>query len=381
MIVVVADDLTGAAEIAGAARRYGLTAEVHIDQLLPSDADVRVVDANSRSCPSSIAAAKVSQIAQQALMQQPTLIFKKVDSVLRGPVAAELTAMKDTLGASQVLMVNANPRKGRTVTNGCLSIDGRPLQSTAFACDPEHPRTTSQIVELLSLTELQVAFVSPGERLPQQEICVGLAEQELDLLAHAQAWQRSELRANPSDRILLAGGGEFFEAVLKTLVASPPMGSRTAALSVLKIEPNTVLIAGSSNRSDTDWPSVLTQLDSKRGATIATVRRNLLRYGRVALVGTTEHCDAESRMTRFIAAAHEVLVNCRPQHLWIEGGRTASQLVRELGYQRLNTMAVHSDGVVRLAVIGQAAPSLVLKPGSYNWPITFTPPQATAEIA
>lgn len=382
MIVVIADDLTGAAEVAGAAHVLGLTAEVHIDKLLPSDCDVLVVDANSRSCAEAVAADIVREITCQALQAEPELLFKKVDSVLRGPVAAELTAMRLALGASRTFLVNANPRKGRTVIGGCLAIDGQPLESTTFAADPEHPRSTSRIVDLLSVDASQIDFVDPGERLSSAEICVGLASHESDLFAHAQSCFLGQLDRQQSQQTLLAGGGEFFEAVLCALVKKSTERPTPAPVAILRIDPDTLLIGGSSNCSASAWPPVIFNWLAKPKEVAAEVRCEMMRSGHVALRGAQDFTgNAESRTLKLTAVAREVCLSCRPQHVWIEGGRTASRLVRALGYQRLTTTAVHGDGVVRLAVAGQVAPSLVLKPGSYAWPIALAQSPANVEVA
>ncbi len=382
MIVVIADDLTGAAEVAGAAHLLGLTAEVHIDKLLPSDCDVLIVDANSRSCAAASAADIVREITCQALQAEPELLFKKVDSVLRGPVAAELKAMRLALGASRTFLVNANPRKGRTVIGGCLAIDGQPLELTTFASDPEHPRTTSRIVDLLCVSASQIAFVAPGDKLPAAEICVGLASHESDLLAHAQSFYGGQLGGQQAQQTLLAGGGEFFEALLCALVKKSPERPMPAPVAILRIDPDTLLIGGSSNCSASAWPHVTFNWLAKPSEVASEVRCEMMRSGHVALRGSQDFTGgAETRTAKLTAVAREACLSCRPQHVWIEGGRTASQLVRALGYQRLTTTAVHGDGVVRLAVAGQVAPSLILKPGSYGWPIALAQAPANVEVA
>ena len=50
MIVVIADDLAGAAEMGGMAWRHGLAAEIQLELDASTDADLIVVDANTRSC-------------------------------------------------------------------------------------------------------------------------------------------------------------------------------------------------------------------------------------------------------------------------------------------------------------------------------------------
>src|SRR5205814_9282515 len=76
-------------------------------------------------------------------------IYKKVDSVLRGPVAAELEAVMKQLNFARILLVPANPGLGRTIRNGCYFVEGKPLDETHFRHDPEFPRLTSKVQDLL----------------------------------------------------------------------------------------------------------------------------------------------------------------------------------------------------------------------------------------
>jgi uncharacterized protein YgbK (DUF1537 family) len=88
MFLVIADDLTGAAEMGGVAVRHGLEAEVQIGSILESRAEVVAVDTDSRSCPEEEAAGRIRALG----LPQSGWVFKKVDSVLRGHVMAELAA-------------------------------------------------------------------------------------------------------------------------------------------------------------------------------------------------------------------------------------------------------------------------------------------------
>ncbi len=76
-------------------------------------------------------------------------IYKKVDSTLRGNVAAELQALLDVTAAPHAVVCPAFPAIKRTVVNGTLLVDGVPVQETSFSRDPVSPVTHSDILELL----------------------------------------------------------------------------------------------------------------------------------------------------------------------------------------------------------------------------------------
>src|SRR5688572_5722033 len=113
MIAVIADDLTGAAELAGIGLRYGLRAEVVTELTRETDADLLVVSMDSRSMDKQDAVRKASETTAAIAGLHPEMIFKKVDSALRGYVAEEIAAHLNILHLQKALLVPANPVLGR----------------------------------------------------------------------------------------------------------------------------------------------------------------------------------------------------------------------------------------------------------------------------
>lgn len=372
MIVVLADDLTGAAEVAGIALVSGLTAEVHIDRLLPSNSDVVVIDADSRSCSDREATEKMRHIAIQVRDAAPQWVFTKVDSLLRGPVHAALQAINEVFQCERILMVNANPRKGRVVQGGELTIEGQPIDQTCFANDPEHPREGSGIDRLLGVPPQPVASVQFDRSLPRNGFLVGDAASECELLSWARlvfgmrGEQYEENRLEP--KTLLVGAAEFFQALLTVRGFRFGAAVRNADVPLM-IEPDSLLISGSRVGSLTELPIPKTPVAIDDQDVVARIRQQLQEEGRSVL-----HClpelaaDADRCAASIVSVASDVIRTHNPHHVWIEGGRTACRLVRACGWERLVAKQVHGDGVVRMGVAGASVPDLVLKPGSYPWP-------------
>ncbi len=151
-IIVIADDLSGAAELANAAVQAGFSAEVQMRFWAGSDADVICVDTETRSLPPEAAGTLAGNVARSIAMTDPELVYKKCDSVLRGPIAAESLAIARALGRKRVLLIPANPSRHRVIRGGEYFVDGTPLAQTAFATDPDYPRRTSRVVDLLGST-------------------------------------------------------------------------------------------------------------------------------------------------------------------------------------------------------------------------------------
>ena len=126
-ILVVADDLTGAAEVAGIAKLAGFSVAV-VTQLAPDVLrayEVVVLDTHTRALSSSQAAQQLASHLDSFDAWETTLVYKKTDSVLRGNVATELHVFMQRGSFTNALLLPANPSKGRTITQGVYYIERR----------------------------------------------------------------------------------------------------------------------------------------------------------------------------------------------------------------------------------------------------------------
>ncbi|WP_329566403.1 four-carbon acid sugar kinase family protein [Streptomyces sp. NBC_01361] len=127
-VLALADDLSGAAETAcalGGPVHLSLTAA---DVAESSAAHDLVVDLDTRHLPAAEAAYAVRTALRAAQAGPPRLLYKKVDSQLRGHLAAEAAAYAE--GAGAVVIAPALPAAGRTVTGGVVHVNGVPLHCT-----------------------------------------------------------------------------------------------------------------------------------------------------------------------------------------------------------------------------------------------------------
>ena len=137
-ILVIADDFTGAAEIGGIAQLFGLSVKMQTglsDAFAPED-DVLVLDTNTRSLNPSEACNTITAFLGHLDLSAFDFVYKKVDSVLRGPIIPEIRAILTMLDWNQAVLVSANPSKGRIIKNGMYYIDGLPIHQTEFHYDP-----------------------------------------------------------------------------------------------------------------------------------------------------------------------------------------------------------------------------------------------------
>lgn len=116
-LVVIADDLTGALDATAPFRGSGLTVAVAtgpdaFGEALARGASVTAVSTRSREVPAWVAAARVRDAL--ALVAPGRRVLKKIDSRMKGPVAAELAALPDR----PLLVAPAIPAFGRVVRQG-----------------------------------------------------------------------------------------------------------------------------------------------------------------------------------------------------------------------------------------------------------------------
>jgi uncharacterized protein YgbK (DUF1537 family) len=133
-LVIVADDLTGAADTGACFASAGLGTVIRLTGTAIPTADVVVVSTESRDLDGIAAAATVRAaviaIAGGQGEGDPRWIYKKIDSALRGHPRDELLATMDAIGATRALVAPAFPAEGRTTIGGRQLIDGVPLESS-----------------------------------------------------------------------------------------------------------------------------------------------------------------------------------------------------------------------------------------------------------
>jgi uncharacterized protein YgbK (DUF1537 family) len=142
LIGIVADDLTGAADAVAPFAQRGFQAGVGwelshgVPRFRMGDAEALACDTETRDLrrqPESWITVPVRRATRRVAELGARVIYKKIDSTLRGHLRLELEAMRYELPDRLALVCPAFPANGRTVQNGVLCIDGMPWTSTDFA--------------------------------------------------------------------------------------------------------------------------------------------------------------------------------------------------------------------------------------------------------
>ncbi len=379
MIGVIADDLSGAAELGAVGLRHGLRAESVVAGHCRPGADLICVDTDSRACTAAEAAARARAAARELADAGAQWIYKKVDSVLRGQIVAEVGGVMAELNLPRALLVPANPSLGRVIRDGKYYVGGKLLHETEFARDPHYPRTSSVLVELLRGAEVRVC--RPGDPLPETGIAVGEAASADDLRAWAMRADANTLRA---------GAAEFFGALL---AAAKSRATKTLRAGEAPADPpanGELFVCGSTSESSRKF----VEEAQRNGAAVFSLPENLGAGGYFARIEfdalsrravtalreqrrvilhiapplVREPVVAKSLAVHLVNLAGRVLENSEVGRVYAEGGETAAALVRRMGWGRLTVLRELAPGVVTVGVEGKANLRFTLKPGTYAWP-------------
>jgi 3-dehydrotetronate 4-kinase len=152
----IADDFTGATDLANNLVRAGMRVVLTVDVPAPSqqiDADAVVVALKSRTVPAA-AAVKLSLDACRWLRKQGAgQIYFKIcstfDSTAAGNIGPVIEALMDELNCDFSIATPAFPENGRTVVHGHLFLGDTLLSDSGMRHHPLTPMTDANLVRVL----------------------------------------------------------------------------------------------------------------------------------------------------------------------------------------------------------------------------------------
>jgi uncharacterized protein YgbK (DUF1537 family) len=200
-VTVVADDLTGAADCGIAFALAGLSTFVSIgDAPAPDSAQIVSIDTDSRRLDELEASVRAGQAATNALRRGSRALYKKIDSTLRGPVAAELAAILRAADPAIGVFAPAFPATGRTLRDARVIVSGVLLEETEVwrtsgMTGPAQPlpmlRRAGLTAESIPLgtvrSNLPAALAALARRGVQVAVCDAEEEDDLRRIADAGA--------------------------------------------------------------------------------------------------------------------------------------------------------------------------------------------------
>lgn len=125
MNYIVADDLTGAADTGIQFQSHGIPTVVVVDSdsvfpEIKENLQALSINVNTRALNAQEAYLNIFNTVKKLKLQTCDLLYKKVDSTLRGNCAEELDAVLDASGRKIALVAPSYPAMGRKLKNGIL---------------------------------------------------------------------------------------------------------------------------------------------------------------------------------------------------------------------------------------------------------------------
>lgn len=405
-LAVIADDLSGAGDSGLQFAKRGLRTVVLIDPSAAPDLtrdeapEVVVFDTDSRQVPSAEAGRRVRGAAWAVRRLGAPIVYKKIDSTLRGNLGAELATLLDVFPGAGAIVAPSFPAAGRSVVGGRLYVRGVELSASEFARDPIWPMTDSRAAMVvrrqswLRVGEIPLEVVRGGPTAivasaeehygVGRPICVADAETADDLTGIARA---IALRSGRLIGVGSAGLAEEYPAAFG-LVGEGALEATRARSSVLPA----LVAVGSVNpvsrrqleRVVADGAvAVRLQASKAKGedevARVSAEAAAAIRSGRSAALslegeGAEEDEPAVEASLRLAAALGRavagVLGACEVSGVVLTGGDTARAVAGALGVRGLLVEREVLPGVPQSRLLGGSRSGLpvVTKAGGFGAP-------------
>jgi uncharacterized protein YgbK (DUF1537 family) len=412
----IADDYTGASDLANTLTRCGLrtvqTIGVPSDDLKLPEVDAVVVSLKSRSIEASQAVPK-SRAAEKWIRSRGAshVLFKicsTFDSTDAGNIGPVMDALRADSGDAIVLVTPAFPETGRTVYQGNLFVGSVPLNESPLKDHPLNPMHDSNLVRVLARQSktkvglVDLAVVARGAdavrahlaELAKKGFGAAIAdavfERDLETIGVVALDHRVSVGASGIGlglaRALVASGRVKANAAA-TAASDKPVGGPAACLAgscsqatlqqiataeqampVLHLDPEQVVAGKAESQRALDWAKArlakgpILIASSSTPDQVAAVQA---RHGRDAAGHAIEQAMAD------IA---EALVKSGVRRLVVAGGETSGAVVDRLGIPGFLVGPEIAAGVPVLRAVGakDGEMLLALKSGNFGGPEFFS---------
>lgn len=392
--LILADDLTGAADCGIAFARRGLEASVGWHGAEAASAtEVLAIDADSRRLSPEGAGARHAALLRARHAPGMGLI-KKIDSTLRGQPAAELAA---TLGALResgrpalAILAPAFPATGRTTEGGRVHMNGAPLETTPLWAR-DHTYESALLPEVLASVGLSARLIPlelvRGGEIPLAHVLRSALEEGLDAVVcdaaapgDLEALARASLPL--SESVLWVGSG----GIAAALAAALPESGAVAAPAPTALRSGVLIVVGSIAEASRAATARLVAEDAAelievpvdllragptdpRWAPLADRIAGSLASGRDTLVPVTDASVADLSGGAALAVALAELLAPAGAHmgaLFATGGETACALLSHLGVHGIRLLEEVEPGVPLGITQGAIEVPVMTKAGAFG---------------
>jgi uncharacterized protein YgbK (DUF1537 family) len=396
-LAVIADDLTGAADAGIQFGRSGsqvlLVPHQELAAINPASFNgALTVSTESRNLSPTAAGEQVRQTGMAVYRLKPQLIYKKIDSCMRGNVGAEVAALADVFGCRGALIAPAFPAQGRTTLHDVHYVRNIPVADSETGRDPASPVRASRLSELIArqcrrpVGRIDAAELDGNPR-NLKTFVENLLTQGRRLITCDATHQRhleviARLAGDQFPHLLLAGSAGLAQALVRCRFeeTEAPPALRAAECHHL------LFICGSGSnvlRSQVD--TLIRKIGVPRyilvpgRPTTLSVRSNAiakdLDSGAVVLqLAPVESLVYDNSAARQLAAEiAAILRHRRPDGLFLSGGDTAAAVLGAIGARGIRLQVEILPGVIQGTVTGGAGNGLpaITKAGAFGEPDTL----------
>ena len=406
LLGAIADDLTGATDLANTLVRGGLTT---IQTIGPpgvetelGDPDAVVVALKSRSIPAADAT-RLSLQAFEVLRARGArkLLFKycsTFDSTDHGNIGPVADALLDALGERTTIFCPAFPENGRRVFDGYLFVGDLLLSESGMEKHPLTPMADPNLVRVLSrqtahkVGRIDFATVRKGEDAIREALEKAAAAGFRHLIVDAVADEDLRAIALGSDRLPLITGGSGIALGLPDLFARQGKSRRAGdAAQLPRVGGPAAVLAGSSSRATLAQVAYMRarrpalQLDTTRLDQPDTLAAEALAWAdshggesSVLIAASAPPADVEATQRRFGAErAGELIENVLGsvarglrergvRRFVVAGGETSGAVAGALGVGALRIGEQIDPGVPWTATLDSPPLALALKSGNFG---------------
>ena len=391
-LAVIADDLTGAADSGIQFGRFGIQVLlVPHQELAAMDPEsikgILTVSTESRNLSPTVAGEWVRQTAMAVDRLEPQLIYKKIDSCMRGNVGAEVAALADLYGCRGVLIAPAFPAQGRTTLHDVHYVRNIRVADSEMARDPASPVRASRLSELIALQYQQPVGRIDAADLDEnprhlKTFVEDLLKQGRRLITCDAAHQRhleviARLAGDQFPHLLMAGSAGLAQALVRCRfeetearpASRAAMGNHLlfvcgSGSNVLRSQVETLIRKTGVPRYIL-VPGRPTALSDRTN----TIAKDLDSGAVVLQLAPVESLVYDNSAARQLAAEIAAIVRCRrPDGLFLSGGDTAAAVLGAIGASAIRLKVEILPGVIQGTVIGGTGDGLpvITKAGAFG---------------
>jgi uncharacterized protein YgbK (DUF1537 family) len=410
----IADDYTGASDLANTLTRCGLrtvqTIGVPSDELALPEVDAVVVSLKSRSIEASLAVSR-SRAADKWLRGRGAdhVLFKicsTFDSTDAGNIGPVMDALRADSGDAIVLVTPAFPETGRTVYQGNLFVGSVPLNESPLKDHPLNPMHDSNLVRVLArqsqtkISLVDLATVARGPDAVRARLADLSAKGFGAAIVDAVFDSDLETIGNVAvDHRLSVGASGFGLGLARSLVASGRVNPGASTTSDAPVGGPAACLAGSCSQATLrqivnaekampvlhlDPEQVVAGKDEARRA--LAWARDRLRDGPILIASSSTPDQVAALQARHgrdatghaieqaMADIAEGLVQSGVRRLVVAGGETSGAVVDRLRIPGFLVGAEIAAGVPVLRAVGANGGDmlLALKSGNFGGPAFFS---------